>query len=562
MSQCLNDQSWRYSMASEYTDYRKEYRLEERVLGPIIKRMTKMKKKEIFLEFKNETVTYEEMNQLVNKVANGLLQLGVKKGEKVGIMLPNCPEFVYSWFGSNKIGAVYVPINTAYKGDMLQYVINQADVKVLVVDRQFLERVQFIEKNLVYLEKIIVRHKGGQEERIYGPLSSRFEIVPFEEVYDSPVTDPNIDVNYTDDMGICFTSGTTGPSKGVLSTHAHIITFALNWCWAVRYAPADTIYSCLPLFHAIAAWIGVLAALVTGTKVSLEERFSASRYWDDIRKYRPTIAHAIFSMIPILLKQPKTAEDAENTVRLIHIAQQNDEFEGRFNLRLFEAYGSTETGALTFTFADEPRKRGSCGKAYDEFYEVKIFDDRDNELSRGEIGEIVVRPKQPYSLFKEYYKMPRETLDAFGNLWFHTGDHAYTDEEGYFYFVDRKKDAIRRKGENISSFEVERAVNSHPSVLESAAIAVPSELGKETKEDEVKIVVVIRAGQELSYQQLINFCYERLPYFMVPRYVEFKDSLPKSASEKIQKYKLREEGIDGITQNTWDLEKAGMKIIK
>jgi crotonobetaine/carnitine-CoA ligase len=289
----------------------------------------------------------------------------------------------------------------------------------------------------------------------------------------------------------------------------------------------------------------------------LSDRFSASRFWDEIRHYGATQFNYLGAVMPILGKQPKKDNDLDNPA---HIAlgagcpaDVMEEVEARFGIKCLEGFGMTEIGIPIHVRVND-RRAGSCGKPMD-IYEFMLVDDEDNEVPIGEIGEIVFRPKEPFTMMLEYYNMPEKTLESFRNLWFHTGDLAKKDEDGYYYFVDRKKDALRRRGENISSFEVERAINTHPKVLESAAVAVKSELA----EDEVKICVVLQPGEKLSYEELISYANDRMPYFAVPRYVEFMDKLPKTPTERIQKYVLKQAGI---TENTWDREKAGIKITR
>jgi crotonobetaine/carnitine-CoA ligase len=226
--------------------------------------------------------------------------------------------------------------------------------------------------------------------------------------------------------------------------------------------------------------------------------------------------------------------------------------ERRFGFICLEGFGMSEIGLVVHDAIDD-RKTGACGKVLDDLFEVILVDDDDMEVPVGEIGEIVVRPKKPYIMMSGYYNMPDKTLEAYRNLWFHSGDYAKKDEEGYFYFVDRKKDAIRRRGENISSFEVEKVINEHPKILESAVFAIPSELG----EDDVKANIVLKPGENLPPEDVIKYCNERMAYFAVPRYLEFVSELPKTPTNRVEKYRLREAGITG---NTWDLEKAGIKI--
>jgi crotonobetaine/carnitine-CoA ligase len=299
----------------------------------------------------------------------------------------------------------------------------------------------------------------------------------------------------------------------------------------------------------------ILAALLSDAQVVLENRFSATKFWDIIRQYGVTAFGYMGAMINMLWNQPEKKDDANNPVRVGFGSAAPKrifaDFQKRFNLELVEVYGSTELCVVTNNMEDSVRI-GSCGKPYRQV-ELKIFNENDEELPPNSVGEIAVRPKKPFLFLSGYYKMPEQTLSAIRNLWFHTGDQGYLDEDGYLYFVDRKKDCIRRRGENISSYELEAVLNLHPNVAESAAFPVPSELG----EDEVKVAVVLKPGISLSPEALIEFCEDRMPYFAVPRYVEFKGSFPKTVSQRVEKYKLREEGVN---ENTWDREKAGYKL--
>ncbi len=289
----------------------------------------------------------------------------------------------------------------------------------------------------------------------------------------------------------------------------------------------------------------------------LSDKFSASRFWEEIRKYKATQFNYLGAVIPILAKQPPRPDDLDNPVRIALGAgcpqAVMDEVEKRFGLKCLEGFGMSETGIPIHVTVND-RRPGSCGKVLD-IYEIKLVDDEDEEVPVGEPGEIIFRPREPFTMMLGYYHMPEKTLEAYRNLWFHTGDLAKRDEDGYFYFVDRKKDALRRRGENISSFEVERAINTHPSVLESAAVAVRSELA----EDEVKICVVLKPGATLTPEDLIAHANERMPYFAVPRYVEFMESLPKTPTERVQKYLLKQAGV---TPDTWDREKSGVQVTR
>lgn len=506
--------------------------LEDRTLPNLWLRALEAVPEKPFLRWPEGSLTYTQTDEKIQRLCGGLAALGVRKGSKVAIMLGNSPEFVVTWFATSMLGAIYVPINTDYKGDILKYQLNRADVTHIVLDDVFVARLAGIENELEVLETAIVVRRTGQDES--APFK-KLKTLSFTEVAGANPIRPNADIHYTDPMAISFTSGTTGPSKGVLATHCHVVTFALDWIKACSFTSNDKLFSPLPMFHAIATWLGILPTIIMQTTTSFTPRFSASGFWDDVRRFDATAVHGIFAMIPILLKQPARDDDKDVPARVFYIGQHNAEFQERFNCRIVEVYGSTETGIVTYTPFDEPAKPGSCGRPNSDSYEVIVADEYDNETPPGMPGEILVRPKQPFSMFKAYYGMAQESVEATRNQWFHTGDTAKRDNEGFLYFVDRAKDAMRRRGENISSFELETVLNADPRVLECAAVAVPSELS----EDDVKMVIVPQPDVQLTAQDLWDLCEERMPKFWVPRYFEFRDALPKTPNGKVQKYLLR-----------------------
>ena len=532
----------------------KDYPKSERLMGLILEDKAKTNKGKVFVRYKDQEFTYDQINEKANRVGNGFLKLGIKKGDKVGIMLPNCLEYLDIWFGLSKIGAVEVPVNTAFKGHQLQHVINSSDVSMLVVDRQFLDRVAFVQDELKSLERLIVFHTEGEKENI---PDLRFEQVPFGVLYEGSPSPPGVEVRHTDLMAIMHTSGTTGPSKGVMLCHCHEYNLGWNMAVNARMTPEDVYYNYFPYFHNTAQAIITIATILADASLILRERFSVSAFWEEVRKYNCTVSILMGPMLDMFLKQPEKPDDLDTPLRVAYTLggkkESYEAFERRFNVVLFEVYGGTEANVVTYNNYDR-RKLGSCGTVWPDF-EVKIFDEDDNELPPGTTGEIVTRPKDSYIMFLGYYKMEEKTLETYRNLWYHTGDAGYFDEEGYLYFVDRQKDVIRRRMEFISSTDVEDAINSHPSVLESAAVGVPSPEFK--GEQEVKVVVVLKEGMKLSPEELISFCEPRMAYFTIPRYVEFKEALPKTPTEKVEKHKLKDEGV---TQSTWDREKAGYKI--
>jgi carnitine-CoA ligase len=508
--------------------------LRDRTISALLHDMAAQKPSSPFLHQGDRNWTFAEVERSANRFANALLGLQVAPGEKLAIMMPNSPQWIFAWFGCARAGVVYVPINLDYKGQILEHQLKTADVSILLVDAQYLDRLADIVGRLPELKLIIIA--GEEGERLQTPITQ----IPLTQMRSASDHDPNISVRHTDPHAIAFTSGTTGPSKGALATHCHVVTFAIDAARTTALTSEDRVYSSgMPLFHALASWLGVLPALIVGGQYMLAERFSASRFWEEVENFGATLALGVFTMPPILLKQPPRPGDADVPLRRFYLAQRNDEFEKRFNCRLLNTYGQTETGAVSFTpYGEEPRQ-GSCGRINTANFEVKIVDDDDNECPVGAAGEIVVRPRHPFAMMTEYYNMPAATAAAFRNLWFHTGDNGRLDEDDYLYFVDRKKDAMRRRGENVSSYEIESVVNTHPKILECAAIAVPSPIA----EDDIKIVVVSKVGETLTPQDLWKYCDQNMPRFWVPRYIEFRSELPKTPTLKVQKYLLRDHSV-------------------
>lgn len=521
--------------------------VKQRVLGTVLEEQAAVHGERVFLDFKGETtVSYKQLNEGANRFANALLKRGIGCRAKVALMLPNCPEYLYCWFGLAKIGAVMVPINTAHKGELLQYIVNHSDAEALVVDSTLVNRVLEIDGGIPRVEQAFVRGWDA------GAGPGRIKATSLADFADASTESRFGDVKHSDPVTILFTSGTTGPSKGVVMSHHYYYSAARTIGQGMNDGPDDILYTCLPLFHVNAQVCTVLAAMMFDARVAMYEHFSASTFWEEIRRSRATAFLALGAMGNILHKAPPRTDDRDHKVRLAMVVpppEDLDGFEKRFGLRVvYETFGMTE-GIVTSPEVIERRRPGCCGRP-GERVEVKIVDDDDLPLRADQIGEIVIRPRDPFTMMTGYYNMPNETLSAFRNLWFHTGDLGYLDDEGFLYFVGRKKESIRRRGENISAFEVERIVNQHPSVLESAAIPVASELG----EDDLKIVVVLKSGESLQPEELIKLCEDRMAYFMVPRFIEFRDALPKTPTQRVEKYKLQTEGVK---PGDWDREKGG-----
>lgn len=523
---------------------------EMRTIGGALRARAKANPAKCALKFKDDAWSYRELDTWVDRMAQGLLSLGLEKGDRVALMLPNDPIFVALMFGCGRAGLVEVPINVAYKGQILQHLMTNSGARVAVVSREFLDRYADLIHTLPELERIVVWPDLRQDD----PKLS-IPTLPFTELDVDRGACPDQGLKPSDPVGIMYTSGTTGPSKGAVFSHNYMWWHGDRARTLRNVKEDDVLYTCLPMFHANAQCVTVMPAILAGATAVVDDKFTASGFWNRMRHYGATQFNYIGGIIPILMKQPATDADRDHAVRLaLGAAAPKDLWEGfeeRFGVRLFEAYGQSEDGVATAN-VPEDRKIGSIGKPIWGF-DMQVVDEDDLPVADNVIGEFVVRPQFPDIMMQEYYRMPESTLQAFRNLWFHTGDYGWRDEDGFFYFHDRKKDAIRRRGENISAFEVELAVNNHPAVLESAAFAVPSDVG----EDEVMVAVLLQEGQTLDLAEFIRFCDAQLPYFAVPRYVDIRSEFPKTPTFRVEKYKLRAEGI---TPTTWDREAEGIEL--
>ena len=511
-------------------------------------------------------VTYGEVDARANRVANGLIARGVRPGEAVSVLLPNCGEFVPVWFGILRAGAVMSPINTAYKGDFLSWTISLVEARTLVIADAYLDRLAFVAAGLPLLERVVVVRTGA-------PADGSEPTLPWEDLdalIDGPDAEPDgIDWAWTDDARIMFTSGTTGRSKGVIKQHAADYFSARSAVEAMAVGrgvtpdalAGETWFSCLPLFHSNAQVLCAYPALLAGARVAYVERFSGTRFWQQAIDAGATTFNGIGAMLYFLWNQPPSPLDRAHRVHTISAAPAPKDiyhaFEERFGVRLTEGYGLTETGVATLMDPTRPPRPGSCGTA-NPGYEVTIVEPgTDRPLPPDTPGEIVVDMKVPNIVMRAYYGMPEKTAEDFRNLKLHTGDLGRIDADGYVYFMDRVKDYIRRRGENVSSMEVEKQVTDHPAIREAAAVGVPAGEGA-SSEDEI-LVVCVAEGDPPDLVALTHWLAERMPYFMVPRYIRLVDALPKTPTERVQKVRLREEGV---TPGTFDREAAGVVIAR
>ncbi len=521
---------------------------EKYVLGRMLEEAAQKHPGDTYFWFEGEQYTYSKVLAQSRMVAQGFAGQGVKKGSHVAMLMENCPEFIYTWFGLALLGAVEAPFNPFHKGSLLEYLINYSDAEILVISSSFIDEIRSVEDRICNVKKIII---DGQ---FNGKPFKKIETITFTALLQGDGKPRTGEVKYNDIMALMFTSGTTGPSKGVLITHNQAFFVASQYVNVTGVKRSDTGYCYIPLFHEAPQFGLVLGSMLYGGNFLLTRSFSAADFWQDIRKYKCTASGMFEVVIKILLMAPEQPDDADNPMRIFstaHITPESQEaFEKRFNVKLVNTYGLTE-GDCTIAATHRDIRPGSFGKPRG-YFDVQLFDSMDRKVPRGKVGEIALRPKQPHTIFEGYYKMPEKTLEAFRNLWWHTGDLAYQDEDGYFFFVGREKDMIRRGDENISALEVEKVAESHPDVKECAAVAAYSEVWGE----EVKLVIVCREGSKIDPAELVAYCDERMAYFMVPRYIEFVEAIPRTGgSGRPVKEQLKQ-----VTDKTWDRVKAGVKI--
>lgn len=488
--------------------------------------------------------SFAEAVDLAARSAGRLQAAGVAPGDRVALICENRPEFIETFLGVAWLGAILVPINTASRGLQLRHILENSGAKLMVIEAALLGALEHVGLETLPLETIwVIDSPGGvKAPPIARPLPTPGEAVP------AAPTRPS------DTLAILYTSGTTGPSKGVCCPHAQFFWWGVNTAHLLGVRGDDVLCTTLPLFHTNALNT-LFQALITGATAIFESRFSASAFFTTLAARRATVTYLLGAMVPILLS--RAAEPAEQGHRTrIALAPGvpghfHAEFTRRTGIPILDGYGSTETNFVIGSPIAEC-KPGTMGRLAEGFH-ARVVDDEDNEVPDGTPGELMLRAEAPFAFATGYFGTPEKTVEAWRNLWFHTGDRVVREPDGYYKFVDRLKDAIRRRGENVSSFEVEQVLLSHPEIATAAAYPVRSELA----EDEVMAAIVRQPGSTLDEVSIIRFCETRMPYFAVPRFLEFVDVLPATENGKIQKYKLRERGITNLT---WDREAAGITV--
>ena len=488
----------------------------EKSLGEFLEIVTAVHPDKVFVDIAGQQITYRRFMQRCRQAAAMFRSLGIRHGDRVCLFLPNVPEVLYTWFGLSLIGGIAVTINTAYRRDEMAYILNNAD--------------------------------GWQD---YGQL---LDASP--ELTELPAVAP------TDISMLQYTSGTTGNPKGVQVTHQMYVSAGQGFALWTQATADDRFFTCLPYFHANAQYYSTMGTLASGATLIVQDRFSASRFWQQVRDAQATVVNFIGMMMPVLAKNDPQPDDADNTVRLFYGSPAFSpeflaDFEQRFGTDIIVGFGMTETCYGTIEAIAGQRRPNSSGQPRrhpDPAFEntVRIVDDAGNPVANGAPGEITIR--NPATM-AGYWRNETETNASLRDGWLFTGDLGWLDDDGYLYFVDRKKDVIRRRGENISSQEVEDVIKRHERVLDCAIIAVPSDLG----EDEMKAYITPRPGESVQPEEVVHWCAENLAYFKVPRYIEIRDELPRTPSLRVRKDVLRQEREDLIA-GCFDREAAGIQI--
>ena len=504
----------------------------------------------VFLDvpFQGVTLTYTQTLDAAERIGGALLAGGCVPGDRVLIMAGNSAEFVLAWLGTAVAGLVEVPVNTAYRGMFLEHQVRTVEPAAAVVDPEFVEHFLALDAAKSIRTFYVL---GAGDTAIAALRAAGWTAEPFTALRaaDRPPSLP--EVRARDLAAILFTSGTTGLSKGVMMPHAHFYFFADECVSLCRLTEADAHMAVGPLFHGNAQFLAAYPAMIVGARFVLQQRFSASRWVDQLREAGVTVTNFIGVMMDWVHKQPRRPDDADNPLRCLYAvplaASIASDFGDRFGIEAFvENFGLTEIAMPILSPYGERRPPGAAGLLVDEYFDVRLVDpETDDEVPVGEVGELVVRAHLPFTMTTGYYGMPERTVEAQRNLWFHTGDGLRRDAAGWYYFADRLKDALRRRGENISSFEVEQPILAHPDVVDCAVVGVPADA--EAGEDELLVVVVPAAGAVLTAADVWAWCEPRLPAFAVPRYVRFADSLPMTPSGKTRKLELRAQGMTGAT---------------
>ena len=517
----------------------------DRILSTILARQAERYGERILLIAGETRWTFAQTAAIAAASAQALVDAGIKPGDRVALMCSNRPEFLQVYLGCAWLGAIAVPINTALRGFQLSHIFRNSRPALLVVEAQFVVAIESVEAGVELPPRTWVIGEAA------GAVGARLSAVPLPAL---GAAAPAGAVSPGDTVAILYTSGTTGPAKGVCCPQAQLFWWGIYSARALGIREGDVLFTTLPLFHTNAL-NAFYQALLNGCTYVLEPKFSASGFWAAAQQHNATVGYLLGAMASMLLAQPKTANDSTHCLRVALGGgvppQIHGPFRERFGVPLVDGYGSTETN---FVFAGTiPSDRPGTMGYLAEGIEAQIVDENDSALPDGQVGELVLRAREPFAFATGYFGMPEKTVEAWRNLWFHSGDRVVRDPDGHYRFIDRMKDSIRRRGENVSSWEVELAIQSHPAVAACAIYPLPSELG----EDEVAAAILLEPGQSLEPVDIVRHCEGQIAYFAIPRYVRILSQMPLTENGKIKKGVLRDAGV---TADTWDREAAGVKV--
>jgi crotonobetaine/carnitine-CoA ligase len=538
----------------------RQFRVAERSLVHVVREAARSLPGKNWIITDHQSASFAAVDAMSNRIARGLLGLGLRSGDRLVTMLSDSIEQIAMWLACTKLGLLEVPINTAYRGDMLAHVLGDCGARVAVSGGRFALRLAELQARPSALRQLVILSEDGAPDTSVatGVQEAGLEALSLDNILSYDDSDVGSLPAESDIMAIMYTSGTTGRSKGVMVTHAHAFEYAFGLATVLRLASMDIYYtSGLPLFHIAGRWGVVLASAIAGATVALPSQFSVRNYWGDIRRFGASTTFLLGAMANFLQRQPAHADDSDNPLRKVLMCPLLPDvavFAARFGVDVATAYGATEANAPVLMPLGTPVTDAQIvGQLRSDKFELIVADSYDNPVAPGTLGEILVRSKEPWILMQGYWKQADATKRAWRNLWLHTGDAGRTDAQGNVYFVDRLQDTIRRRGENISSMEVEGILGQHPSIAECAVFPVKSE----DTEQEVMAVAVLRPGERVDPAALTHWLEVRMPSFMVPRYLDFVEELPKTPTGKVTKAVLRDAGI---TVTTWDREQAGIKL--
>ncbi|RXT54308.1 ATP-dependent acyl-CoA ligase [Bradyrhizobium betae] len=517
----------------------------DRILSTILMRQAERYRDRVLLVSGETCWTYTQTAAIAAASAQTLVDAGIKPGDRVALMCSNRPEFLQVYLGCAWLGAIVVPINTALRGFQLSHIFRNSRPSLLVVEAPFLAAIDTVEAD------VELPSRAWMIGTAAGTGSAKISPVPLPALGDQAAAGL---VRPGDTVAILYTSGTTGPAKGVCCPQAQLFWWGIYSARALGIREGDVLFTTLPLFHTNAL-NAFYQAILNGCTYVLEPKFSASAFWAAARRHNATVGYLLGAMASMLLAQPQTGDDRSHRLRVALgggvLPQIHAPFFERFGVPLVDGYGSTETN-FVFAGAIPSDRPGTMGYLADGI-EARIVDADDAELPVGQAGELLLRASKPFAFATGYFGMPEKTVEAWRNLWFHSGDRVVRDPDGHYRFIDRMKDSIRRRGENVSSWEVEQAIQSHPAVAACAIYPLPSELG----EDEVAAAILLEPGQSLAPIDIVRHCEGKIAYFAIPRYVRIVKEMPLTENGKIKKGVLRDAGM---TADIWDREVAGIKV--